>query len=148
MTINHRLVMKPALALLLLTLGTASAEAQGVKWRRDFESARRESIEKNRPLVVVFGTKDCVWCRKMEATTYRDSRIARLLNEEFVALSLDGEDDRNSSLVDALGVAGFPAVVVLTAEGKVVDSFNGYRGAGQFLRELQDTKQKTRKQNP
>jgi uncharacterized protein YyaL (SSP411 family) len=61
-------------ALLLATTGGVLA-ADPVQWRTDYPSARKEAEEKKLPLLVVVGTDQCVYCRKMEATTFADKDV-------------------------------------------------------------------------
>ena len=57
-------------------LGQAPALAQEVKWRHDYNAARREAEQKNLPLVVDIGTENCYWCNKLEAITFHDPLAA------------------------------------------------------------------------
>ena len=56
-----------AFALLLLPFGASYAdgrpELEG--WRSDFEVCRKEATQKNRPLVLLWGTDKCPHCRKL-----------------------------------------------------------------------------------
>src|SRR5438309_6591091 len=80
------------LALLTLLISHASGKAQEVRWRTDYNTARKEATQKNRPLVLDFGTENCPWCKKLDATTFQEPAIAGLMNERFIPLKLDGKE--------------------------------------------------------
>lgn len=110
---------------------TGPVRAQDVQWRHDYTAARKEAIETGRPLLLDFGTDACVWCRKLDATTFRDPRVVKLLNERFVPVKLDGNKEQR--LTTALRIDGFPTLVTATPEGKVVGKHSGYADVPQFL---------------
>jgi thioredoxin-related protein len=103
---------------------TSSANAQEVNWRRDYAAARKEATETGRPLLMDFGTAGCTWCVKLDATTFRDPRIVKMLNERFIPLKIDA--NREIRLVQALGIDSYPTIVLASPEGKVLGRQVGY----------------------
>jgi len=87
MTFASRLSRAVLLCVGLMSLCVPAVRGQGVSWLNDYNAARRQAHEKNLPLVIDFSTEHCVWCRKLEATTFRDPAIVRMLSERFVALT-------------------------------------------------------------
>jgi thioredoxin-related protein len=116
-------------ALIVLPVGTTSA--QEVNWRHDYNAARRESTETGRPLLFDFGTEACVWCRKLDATTFRDPRVARLLNERFIPVKIDA--NKEARLTAALAIESYPTLIIATSEGKVVGRHPGYADVNEML---------------
>ena len=114
-----------------LFLSSLEAPAQEIKWRRDYSAARKEAAETGRPLLLDFGTEACFWCRKLDATTFRDPKVVKLVNEQFVPVKLDG--NREQRLTAALQIDGFPTLLLATPEGKVVGRRAGYTDATQFM---------------
>jgi thioredoxin-related protein len=109
--------------------------AQEVRWRYDYNSARREAQEKNLPLVVDFGTENCYWCNKLDATTFHDPTVVAAINEHFVPLRVDAQ--RNSALTEALRIQAFPTVVLAASDGKILGTLEGYIDATRFHEHLQ-----------
>ena len=68
-----------------------SAMGQEVQWRHDYTQARREAVEKNRPLLVDVGTENCYWCKQLDLRTFRDPAIAAVLNARFIPLKIDAQ---------------------------------------------------------
>ena len=110
---------------------TTPAVAQEVKWRHDYTAARREASETGRPLLLDFGTEACVWCRKLDATTFRDPKVVKLLNDRFIAVKIDANKEQR--LTAALRIESFPTLVLATPEGKVAGRHEGYADVAQLV---------------
>lgn len=111
------------------------ARAQEVRWRQDYAAARKEAAAAGRPLLLDFGNDGCVWCRKLDATTFRDRGVVALLNERVIPVKVDGT--RDEWLARAAGVEAYPTLVLVAADGKVVARHEGYADAAKmtaFLR--------------
>lgn len=124
----------PASAVLVSIVFVASgatANAQEVKWRQDYTAARREATETGKPLFFDFGTEACGWCRKLDATTFRDPKVVKLLNERFIPVKIDA--NRHEKLTSALGIESYPTLVLATPEGKVAGRHTGYAEVGQLI---------------
>jgi thioredoxin-related protein len=116
-------------------LWIARAPAQEPQWRHDYNAARREAREKNRPLILDFGTADCLWCKKLDASTFRDPAVVQLLNERFVPLKIDA--DKDAPLAKTLGISSFPTLLFATPEGKILGIHEGFVEAAAFTQKLQ-----------
>src|SRR4051794_16634069 len=73
--------------------GDGRAVAQDVKWRHDYAAARKEATATGRPLLLDFGTEQCVWCKKQDATTLKVPGIVDQLNGRFIPVKIDAEKD-------------------------------------------------------
>src|SRR5207248_1589810 len=87
-----------------------SARGDEVEWRYDYNAASRESGEKNRPLVIDFGTENCYWCKRLETTTFREPAVVALMNRQFIPLKIDA--NRDAPLAEALHIQSYPTVVL------------------------------------
>lgn len=106
-----------------------------IKWRWDYNAARQEAWERERPLILYFFAENAVWCTKLEETTFRDSGIARMVSRKFVPLKIDAA--RNAELADSLHIERFPTLVVAGPDGKILDTIEGYRDAAALKRRLE-----------
>src|SRR5437870_1442633 len=116
-------------------LGQAPALAQELKWRHDYNAARREAEQKNLPLVVDIGTENCYWCNKLEAITFHDPSVAEVMNGRFIPLKVDAQ--HNPALTDALRIQAYPTVVLAASDGKILATLEGYMDAFRFHEQLQ-----------
>lgn len=126
-----------ALVWTLTTLSTAPAQAPSaqVQWRNDYNAARREARERGRPLFLDIGSENCVWCVKLDATTFRDPAVIALLNEQMIPLKVDGTRER--TLVEALRIQAYPTLVLADPDGKVFETVEGFVEATKLHQSLQ-----------
>jgi uncharacterized protein YyaL (SSP411 family) len=102
-----------------LTWGHLSAET--------FARARAE-----RRIVLIDGSAQwCHWCRVMEATTYRDPEVRRLLAERFLPVKVDV--DTRPDFEERYRAWGWPATVLLTPEAEEIGKYRGYVPPEKFL---------------
>lgn len=104
--------------------------AQGVQWRYDYVAARKEATETGRALLLDFGTTDCFWCRKLDATTFRDPKIVQVLNAQFIPVKIDA--NQYQQMTTTLGVDSFPTLILATPNGQVVGRHVGYATVAQM----------------
>ena len=117
------------LAFLVVGIFGAPATAQPpapavAVWRTDYNAAREEAREKGLPLLVVVGTQNCFYCRKLEANTFRDPGVNGLLATGFVPLKIDAT--AQPALAQALKVKLYPTMVVAGSDGKIHAFIEGY----------------------
>jgi thioredoxin-like negative regulator of GroEL len=118
-----------------LLLGTAApVAAQDVPWRYDYNAARKEAKEKNKPIVLDFGTANCHWCKQLDATTFRDPGIIKALTDRFIPVKIDAGKD--PELAQALGINSYPTLVFAAPNGKVLGQQDGYIEAAALSRQL------------
>jgi thioredoxin-related protein len=112
-----------------------AAGAQEVKWRTDYNAARKEAADRKLPLILDFGTENCFWCKRLDATTFRDAAVVKMMNEGFVPLKVDGNQE--SALTQMLRIQSFPTIVFAGPDGKILGTLEGYLEAPRFLENLQ-----------
>jgi thioredoxin-related protein len=127
-------------ALVAVLLAGAPAFADGIAWNQDYAKASKEAAETKRPMLLDFGTEGCVYCRKLDATTFRDPNVIRLIGERFIAVNIDGE--REPRLTQAMHIDSYPTLVIASPDGKVLAMQAGYVDAATFTRFVQGALQK------
>lgn len=116
------------LAAVCFVLSAACVEvshAGEIEWRHVPQAAQREARQSGRPLLIYVGADFCGHCRKLERTAWMDDGVAGVVDAGFVPLKIDGQ--RNAAPARQLGVRRFPAVIVLSPEGRIVGRVDGYR---------------------
>jgi thioredoxin-related protein len=113
------------------------AQDAEVNWRHDYNAARAEAKAKGLPLVLDFGTKNCFFCQKMDSSTFRDPRIVKLLNESFVPLKIDAQEEAVLEVVSKLGITAYPTFVFAGPDWTILDKFEGFKEADVFHESLQ-----------
>jgi thioredoxin-related protein len=115
---------------LLLATATGALAAEPVVWRTDYTSARKEAEEKKLPILVVVGTDQCVYCRKLEASTFADKDVLAMLAGKVVLLKVDANKD--PEFARAMRVTIYPTTVIAGTDGKVFAYLAGYVSPEQF----------------
>ncbi|MCB1734936.1 MAG: thioredoxin domain-containing protein [Gammaproteobacteria bacterium] len=104
--------------------GQANAVVSVIDWQpfapAAFAQARAEGKLVLLDLVAVW----CHWCHVMEAETYSDPQIAAYINAHYVPVKAD--HDARPDLAERYREWGWPATVVLDADGKDVLKRAGY----------------------
>jgi tetratricopeptide (TPR) repeat protein len=109
--------------------------AEEIDWRTDYGVARREAVEKDRPLILDFGTDDCFWCKRLDLTTLRDPTIVALVSRSFVAVRIDAA--KEAALVEKLRIQAYPTILLASPEGRIIDVIEGFKEAPAFLDRLE-----------
>ena len=118
------------LVVALSPFAGGAASAQDAKWRTDYVAARKEATDSGRPLLLDFGTEACFWCKKLDATTFRDPKVVKLLNERFVTVKIDAQ--KYAKLAEALNVESYPTLILAAPDGTVIGRHVGYADVAQL----------------
>ncbi len=95
-----------------------------VDWFPWGEEAIREARGYDKPIFLSIGYSACHWCHVMEHESFENESIARVLNEDFVAIKVDREErpDLDQIYMNAVqmltGHGGWPMSVFLTPDLK------------------------------
>ncbi len=97
---------------------------QPVDWYEWSQEAFERAKEENKPILLSIGGVWCHWCHVMAKESFENPEIAKIINENFVAIKVDRDerpdiDRRYQEVVVALtGAGGWPLTVFLTPDGK------------------------------
>jgi uncharacterized protein YyaL (SSP411 family) len=101
-----------------------SAMRQPIRWHQWGEEAFATAERENKPMLLDIGAVWCHWCHVMDRESYDDAEVARIVNENFIAVKVDRDerpdiDSRYQSAVQAMtGQGGWPLTAFLTPQGK------------------------------
>jgi len=135
------ILLASAIALLLLLL---VAPLRAGEWMTSYSEAQAKAKEASKPLVMLFTGSDwCPPCKMMEKDVFSSEEFGAYAEQNLVLLKLDfprktpQSDElkkQNGELAEKFGIQGFPTVVVLSPEGKVLGSEVGFRPLDQFMK--------------
>lgn len=114
-----------------------------VAWT-DFGTGLDRARGEGKPVFVSFETGWCGYCKKMNKTTWKHPEVIERLGR-IVAVRVDAEEttERNGFRGDRLaaryGVNGFPTMILLDADGQVIDRTGGYQEPRQLLAWLEQS---------
>ena len=79
--------------LLFLVLFSATLlSAAEIKWAKDFDSAIKEAAKQNKPVLFVYSRHSCKYCKLLEETTFKDEKVIKALNRDFIAYTAYSDD--------------------------------------------------------
>lgn len=132
-------------------LGINSLAQEKIKWL-SIDEAVRLAAQEPRVIVIDVYTDWCGWCKRMDATTFSDPEVIKIMNEQFYPVKLDAEGkediiigDRTFKFVDngrrgyhevaavvTRGRLSYPTISYVDAQGRVLEAAPGYKTADQF----------------
>ncbi|MCP3920301.1 MAG: thioredoxin family protein [bacterium] len=130
-----------ALALGATILLAQPTFAGGEHWVEDFDVAAAQAKKEGKDLLVDFTGSDwCGWCIKLDKEVFAHDAFLESATKQYVLVSLDfprgaeakakvPNPERNDELQRKYEVRGFPAILLMTAEGEVYGQ-TGYQPGG------------------
>ena len=130
------------------TVQMEEAVPQTVQWRKPSTDAIKESIDKNRYMLVLFSQDWCRYCRQLKKTM-DTPQVAEFINKNFVPVEIDGAEDDLVKEVTGQTSVSYPTVVFMSPEKEIVAVIEGAGAAepGDVLKglmkvlEMKQTKQ-------
>jgi thiol-disulfide isomerase/thioredoxin/YHS domain-containing protein len=121
-------------AILALALVVPTGPMMAAAWRTDYPEARQEAQSQGKPLLITITASWCGACRQMDQLTFTDSRVKAVVEEKFVAVSVNS--DQHPNVVSAFGVSALPTTLVIT-DGEPTKRWVGFQNAATFAKDLE-----------
>jgi thioredoxin-related protein len=128
---------------------------EAIQWM-SWEEAIEASNQNPKKIFIDMYTDWCGWCKRMDATTFKDPEIVKYMNEHFYAVKFDAEQKEEviydghtfkfvdsgrrgyhqlaASLLD--GRLGYPSFVYMDEEQRRITISPGFKDADRMLTEL------------
>ena len=125
----------------------ASAEVKD--WETDFKLALTKAEKNSKYILLNFSGSDwCVYCGKLDKEVFNNKNFQEYARDNFICVFLDfplnkPQDqklkDQNKALVGKYRVRGYPTIVILSPNGKLVKK-TGYLpvGAKNYIENLKE----------
>ena len=114
-----------ALVLQLPGSGMASQSSDATTDWQEWSPQIFQQAQDDNHLVLLDVTAEwCVFCKKMDETTYRDSDVIRIINEHFIPVRV--ADETHPDLARKYAKYGRPVTVIMTADGTEIIAKPGY----------------------
>ncbi len=104
---------------------TKMATNQKIVWSKTFEEAQAEAVKSHKPLMVDFYTDWCSACKMLDRDGYTNADVIQQ-SQKFVMVKVDAEKRQDLAL--RFNVTGYPTLLWLDADGKVLNTSPGYGG--------------------
>jgi protein disulfide-isomerase len=129
--------------------GESAKPAAESGWLTDFNAAKKAAAERKVPILADFSGSDwCGWCIKLDKEVFSQKAFKDYAKDNLVLFLADFPRKKtlpaemkkqNEDLAGKYGIEGFPTVLLLDAEGKVLQT-TGYRqgGAEAYVKHLKE----------
>ena len=114
-------------------------EQKEVKWLTNFAEAHEIAKKENKILFVDFSGSDwCGWCIKLHKEVLSQKAFLDYAKDNLVLVLIDfprrkaqspEEKRQNKALAEQFGIRGYPTVLLISPEGKILAK-TGYRRGG------------------
>lgn len=105
-----------------------------IDWKKlSLQEAQALSKETGKPIFIDISAVWCGYCKKMKRNVYTQDAVVSKVNEEYIALAIDGEKGEGVELVKKHKVRGYPTQFILDAEGNILNRHDGYMNEGKLL---------------
>ncbi len=140
---SHRAILCVATVFAFVTSANVGAE-----WLTDYKKAQEAAKASNKLVLVNFTGSDwCGWCIKLDREVFSTPQFKEYASKNLVLMEADfprakrqsvSVKKQNEELAMQYQVIGFPTIVVLNGDGKVVGEL-GYTpgGPSAFIAELE-----------
>jgi len=142
--------------LALITINMTAQDKEGIQWL-SWADAQAKMAEEPKDMFIDMYTDWCGWCKRMDATTFKDPAVVDFINKNFYAVKFDAEQKEaityqgfefkfvNSGrrgyhqLAHSMlnGRMGYPAFVYFNENMERIMISPGYKKAEQILGELE-----------
>lgn len=132
--------------------GLNHAEPEGSSstvWMTDFEAAKAKAKAENKSILLDFTGSDwCGWCIQLDREVFSKEAFLEYADAKLVLVELDFPRAKeqsaelkaqNRALAEQYGIRGYPTIVLLSADGELIEK-TGYRRGGpeKYIEHLED----------
>ena len=122
--------MKNLLILLsvvfLITSCSAGKTLQFEGEQTSLKQAMAKAKKQNKPIFIDLYTTWCGPCKMMEKTVFTKKKVKSFYNKNFINLKINAEKEEGKKLVQQFGVAGYPCLIYIDGNGKLIRKELGY----------------------
>lgn len=123
----------------LVVMGCQNGISADASWLTDFEEAKKLAADKNIPILADFSGSDwCGWCIKLDQEVFSKNEFKKYAESNLVLFLADFPArkklpdevaEQNKALAQKYGIRGYPTVLLLNKDGKVL-ARTGYQAGG------------------
>lgn len=112
------------LALVCLCMAPLVQAAPTLHWQAWHDDIFKQAQRENRFVLLNLEAVWCHWCHVMDAKTYSHPKVIRLLNQHFIAVTVD--QNARPDLANRYDDYGWPATIVYNSNGGEIVIRSGY----------------------
>lgn len=119
--------------LVLMFIGqfsSAMAGTAGISWK-SYEEGMALGKSQGKKVFINFYATWCSYCRMMDTTTFKDAAVIAYLNENFISIKVDVDEQR--SVAAQYNISPLPDVWFISEQGEAIGNKPGYMPAEDML---------------
>ncbi len=126
--------MKKILFIVATILSLPSLKAQGIEFFHGTYAEAVEKAQKENKLIFMDAFAEwCGPCKRMAATTFKDEKVGKYFNDNFVNLKMDMEKGEGPGLQNKFGVTAYPTLLFINGKGELAHKGMGAMGNDQLI---------------
>jgi thiol:disulfide interchange protein len=98
-----------------------------------WEEALQKAKAEGKPVFLDVYASWCGPCKMLKARTFTNEKVGEFYNAHFINVAVDGEKGEGLELARKYKVRGYPTLLFIDSEGKVIAQTAGYRNPKQFI---------------
>ncbi|ACO04732.1 MULTISPECIES: thioredoxin family protein [Persephonella] len=118
-----------ATGFLLILIGSSMAS---IRWL-DYQEGINEMKKTGKMMIIYIHSDHCQYCRKMEATTFKNRKVEEVLERFFVPVKVEKNSEEGLNVRKIYGYMGTPTFHFIQPDGKKVYSLFGAWNEKEFL---------------
>jgi thioredoxin 1 len=129
-----------ALLSLVMTLSFTKSsftkqEGAGIAFKHiSLEDAKKQAEKTGKLIFIDAYTSWCGPCKRMAATTFKDEKVAKYFNENFISLKIDVEKDADGPEIEKMyKIQAYPTLLFINGKGKLVKNIVGFQEADKLM---------------
>ena len=110
-------------------------DGSGIKFLNlRLEEAKKEAAKSGKLIFIDAYTEWCGPCKIMAKTSFKDEKVAKLYNDNFINLKIEMEKDPDGREVAMkYSVKAYPTLLIIDSDGKLVSSTLGLQSADKLI---------------
>ena len=114
------------------TISKSSAQINFIE--NSWTEALKQAARQNKYIFVDAYASWCGPCKLLKATTFKDSKVARFYNSNFINVAMDMEKGDGPQLAAKWGLQAYPTMIIFDPKGKPVYGTVGYIKADDLIK--------------
>ncbi|MCB9032926.1 MAG: thioredoxin family protein [Chitinophagales bacterium] len=122
--------------LILSTSVAQNFDASQFYTKGSYDEVHEIANQQNKKLMVVFGAKWCIPCKKLENEVFTNQEVNQYLHDNFVVLKADVDYFEFMDLAEEHNVTIYPTTMIFDSNDSILERFSGLLTVDELLSKL------------